>query len=93
MRIDDPDANGVGEIVARHPNMFDGYYKNDEATAADLRDGWMHTGDAGYFNKPAASSSSSTASRIWRRPRAGERFSPQYHREQAEVLALSSPRR
>ncbi len=50
MRIEAPDANGVGEIVTRHPNMFLGYYKNQEATAADLRDGWMHTGDAGYFN-------------------------------------------
>jgi len=50
MRIEGGDANGVGEIVARHPFMFAGYYKNPEATAADLRDGWMHTGDAGYFN-------------------------------------------
>jgi long-chain acyl-CoA synthetase len=51
LRIDQPDANGVGEVVTRHPNMFSGYYKNPEATAADIHDGWMHTGDAGYFNK------------------------------------------
>jgi long-chain acyl-CoA synthetase len=50
MRIEAPDVNGVGELVTRHPNMFLGYYKNPEATAADLRDGWLHTGDAGYFN-------------------------------------------
>lgn len=49
--IDNPDANGVGEIVTTHPNMFLGYYNNEEATRADLRDGWMHTGDAGYYNK------------------------------------------
>ncbi len=49
VRIEGADANGVGEIVARHPNMFLGYYKNEEATA-DLREGWMHTGDAGYFS-------------------------------------------
>nr|VFK29194.1 MAG: long-chain acyl-CoA synthetase [Candidatus Kentron sp. MB]VFK74713.1 MAG: long-chain acyl-CoA synthetase [Candidatus Kentron sp. MB] len=48
--IRDPDQNGVGEIVTRHPNMFVGYYKNTEAFQADMRDGWMHTGDAGYFD-------------------------------------------
>ncbi|WP_088342602.1 MULTISPECIES: long-chain fatty acid--CoA ligase [Rhodomicrobium] len=51
IRIDKPDPNGVGEVVARHPNMFSGYYKAPEATEADLRGGWMYTGDAGYFDK------------------------------------------
>lgn len=51
IRIDNPDRNGLGEVVARHPGMFSGYYRNDEATRADLRDGWMHTGDAGYLNE------------------------------------------
>jgi long-chain acyl-CoA synthetase len=50
IRIENADESGVGEIVTRHPNMFRGYYKNPEATAADMRDGWMHTGDAGYFD-------------------------------------------
>ena len=50
VRIDSPDENGVGEILARTPGMFSGYYKNDEASRADVRDGWMHTGDAGYFS-------------------------------------------
>lgn len=49
VRIDAPDDNGVGEIVARTGGMFAGYYRNEEATRADVRDGWMHTGDAGYF--------------------------------------------
>nr|VFJ77068.1 MAG: long-chain acyl-CoA synthetase [Candidatus Kentron sp. FW] len=48
--IREPDKNGVGEIVTRHPNMFVGYYKNTEAFDADMRDGRMHTGDAGYFD-------------------------------------------
>jgi long-chain acyl-CoA synthetase len=51
VRIENPDANGVGEIVTRHANGFLGYYKNQVATLADLReDGWMHSGDAGYFD-------------------------------------------
>ncbi len=51
IRIDDPDPNGVGEVVTRHPHMFSGYYKNPEETAKDLRGGWMYTGDAGFFNE------------------------------------------
>jgi long-chain acyl-CoA synthetase len=51
IHIDKPDANGVGEVVARHPNMFSGYYRNRDATEADMRDGWMYTGDAGFFDK------------------------------------------
>jgi long-chain acyl-CoA synthetase len=51
VRIDNPDENGVGEIVARTTGMFAGYHKNPEASVADVRDGWMHTGDAGYFKQ------------------------------------------
>lgn len=50
IKIEQPDANGVGEVVVKHPNMFLGYYKNEAATGADLRGGWMYSGDAGYFN-------------------------------------------
>ena len=32
------------------PTCSSGYYKSPEASAADMQDGWMHTGDAGYFN-------------------------------------------
>jgi long-chain acyl-CoA synthetase len=49
--IDGTDATGLGEIVCRHPNMFLGYYGDEAATRAALgADGWMQTGDAGYFN-------------------------------------------
>ncbi|GAA0584491.1 long-chain fatty acid--CoA ligase [Craurococcus roseus] len=74
-RIENPDPNGLGEIVTRHPNMFSGYYKLPENN--DLRDGWLHTGDAGYFDKNGhlvvidrVKDLATTSG--------GDRFSPQY---------------
>jgi long-chain acyl-CoA synthetase len=77
IRIDNPDINGVGEIVVRHPNMFLGYYKNPEASAADIRDGWMHSGDAGYYNDDNQLVVIDRIKDLAETSR-GERFSPQY---------------
>ncbi len=77
LRIDNPDVNGVGEIVVRHPNMFLGYYKNPEASAADIKDGWMHSGDAGYFNTDRQLVVIDRIKDLAETSR-GERFSPQY---------------
>ncbi|MFA5807537.1 MAG: AMP-binding protein, partial [bacterium] len=40
-----------GEILSRSPSVFIGYYKNPEETEKTLNDGWLHSGDAGYFTK------------------------------------------
>jgi len=40
-----------GEILSRSPSLFQGYWKNPEATVETLKDGWLHSGDAGYFTK------------------------------------------
>jgi long-chain acyl-CoA synthetase len=40
-----------GEVLYRSPGVFQGYYKNAEATRETLEEGWVHSGDAGWFDK------------------------------------------
>jgi long-chain acyl-CoA synthetase len=40
----------TGEVISKSPGVFLGYYKNPEATAATIRDGWLYSGDAALFD-------------------------------------------
>ena len=50
VKIDQPDANGIGEILVRGENITPGYYKNDRLTKLAIDDeGFFHTGDLGHI--------------------------------------------
>src|SRR2546430_9089358 len=50
VRISDADANGVGEVVARGPNVMLGYYSDETATRNALVERWLYTGDLGRLD-------------------------------------------
>lgn len=50
LRIDSPDNDGIGEVIARGPNVMAGYFEDRESTDAVLKNGWLHTGDLGRLD-------------------------------------------
>ncbi len=50
LQIENPDSNGIGEIIAKGPSTMKGYYQNTDATEKAIRNGWLYTGDLGYMD-------------------------------------------
>jgi len=50
VKIADPDASGVGEVIARGPNVMLGYYADEDATRSTLVERWLYTGDLGRLD-------------------------------------------
>ena len=51
VKIENPNEEGVGELLAKGPSIMLGYYNNEEATKETLEDGWLHTGDLAKIDK------------------------------------------
>lgn len=51
VKIDEPDKDGVGEIMIKGQNVMLGYYNDEENTKAVLNHGWFSTGDLGKIDK------------------------------------------
>src|SRR5207248_1225098 len=50
IRIAEADPSGIGEVIARGPNVMLGYYKNEQATQSALSGRWLYTGDLGRLD-------------------------------------------
>ncbi|MCX7922513.1 MAG: AMP-binding protein [Clostridia bacterium] len=50
VKINNPNSDGIGEIVVKGPNVMLGYFKNETATQKVLKDDWFYTGDLGHMD-------------------------------------------
>ena len=52
VKIEDPNEEGIGELLVKGPSIMLGYYNNEEATKETItEDGWLHTGDLARIDK------------------------------------------
>ncbi len=51
IKINNPSADGIGEVYAKGSNVMLGYYKNETLTASSFEEGWFKTGDLGFVDK------------------------------------------
>ena len=51
IQVENPDSDGIGEVIAKGPSTMKGYYQNPDATEKAIRDGWLYTGDLGYMDE------------------------------------------
>ena len=51
IEIFEPNEEGIGELIAKGPNIMLGYYEDEEETNKVIIDGWFHTGDLAYRDK------------------------------------------
>ena len=77
VKIINEDAQGIGEVLGKTIGMFTGYIDNQEAYDEDVREGWMHTGDAGYF-KPSGHLVIIDRIKDLAKTSNGDQYSPQY---------------
>jgi long-chain acyl-CoA synthetase len=75
--IKEPDREGLGEIIVRHPYMMSSYYKNPAASSEVFESGWFLTGDAGYLT-PERHLVVVDRAKDLAQTSQGVRFSPQY---------------
>lgn len=51
VKIDEPNAEGIGEILVKGPSIMMGYYEDEEKNKEAFKDGWFKTGDYGYIDE------------------------------------------
>lgn len=50
-KIENPNKEGIGEVLVKGPSIMLGYYNNEEETKKVIKDGWFYTGDYGYIDQ------------------------------------------